>query len=182
MATMNAVPTPPDRSRALRNPLRVLARWLGTQEWVMRMAPVIIWLESHLRAWTGNRVSLIGIAGLQSLQATVPGRKSGTPRTTALLCIPYGDGYIVTGSNWGRPEHPAWSANLRAADEALVKVGARESRMRVRMVTGEERENLWKFVVDYWPGYRMEHRRSGGREFRLFVLEPTRSATTTRES
>ncbi|NDV05312.1 nitroreductase family deazaflavin-dependent oxidoreductase [Rhodococcus opacus] len=182
MVTMNSAPTTPPRPRGLRNPLRILARWLGTREWVMRMAPIIIWLESHLRAWTGNRVSLIGIAGLQSVQVTVPGRKSGTPRTTALLCIPYGDGYIVTGSNWGRPEHPTWSVNLRAADEAQVKAGSHESRMSVRMVTGDERENLWKLVVDYWPGYLMEHRRSGGREFRLFVLEPTRSATESRES
>ena len=82
---MNPAPTTPPRPRGLRNPLRLLARWLGTREWVMQMAPIIIWLESHLRAWTGNRVSLVGIGGLQTLQVTVPGRKSGNPRTTAQL-------------------------------------------------------------------------------------------------
>lgn len=111
-----------------------------------------------------------------------PGSQERHPRTTALLCIPYGDGYIVTGSNWGRPEHPTWSVNLRAANEARVKAGSHESRMSVRMVTGDERENLWKLVIDYWPGYLMEHRRSGGREFRLFVLEPAQPSTEIRES
>ncbi|MFI2216826.1 nitroreductase family deazaflavin-dependent oxidoreductase [Rhodococcus sp. NPDC019627] len=172
MADMNAGSSSSVQPRRRRNPLVALARWLGTQEWVMRLAPVIIWLESHLRSWTGNRVSLMGIAGLQSVQVTVPGRKSGTPRTTALLCIPHGDGYIVTGSNWGRPDHPMWSANLRDAQEARVKAGSYERRMSVRMVTGEEREQLWTFVTEYWPGYLMEHARSGGREFRIFLLQP----------
>lgn len=164
--------TPPHGIRRPRNPLSILARWLGTHEWLMRLAPMIIWVESHMRRWTNNRASLVGIAGLPSLQITVPGRKSGIPRTTALLCVPIGDSFVVTGSNWGRPKHPVWSANLLVADVADVQVGAATRKMAVRAVEGAERERLWAGIVYYWPGYEMERRIAGGREFRMFLLEP----------
>ncbi|MDG3013319.1 nitroreductase family deazaflavin-dependent oxidoreductase [Speluncibacter jeojiensis] len=159
-----------------RSPLAALGRWVGSRELTMRLRPLILFLESHLRAWTNNRVSLVGIAGLPSLQITVPGRKTGLPRTTALLCVPCGRGYVVAGSNWGLPKHPVWSANLRAVDTARVKVGAAESEMRVRMVEGDERAALWQGLVHYWPGYAMEHRLACGREFRVFLLEPEADA------
>ncbi|WP_024793243.1 nitroreductase family deazaflavin-dependent oxidoreductase [Tomitella biformata] len=161
--------------RRPRNPLSILARWLGRHETLMRLAPAIIWLESRLRSWTNNRVSLVGIAGLASLQLTVPGRKTGLPRTTALLCVPLGDSYIVTGSNWGRPKNPVWSVNLLAAHEAEVKLGAVSRRMSVRPLAGQERDRLWEGIVHYWPGYEMELRIAGGREFRMFMLEPLTS-------
>ena len=156
-----------------RNPLSSFARWLGTHEWLMALAPLIIWVESRLRAWTNNRMSLVGIARLSSVQVTVPGRKTGLPRTTSVLCVPLGDLYIVTGSNWGRPKHPVWSTNLLAAENPVyVQIGAQSRQMSARPVEGCERARLWEAIVYYWPGYAMEHRRSGGREFRMFLLEP----------
>lgn len=162
--------------RRPRNPLAGFARWLGSFELLMRLSPVIIWIESRLRGWTGNRLSLVGIAGLASVQLTVPGRKTGIPRTTALLSVPRGDGFIVTGSNWGRPKNPVWSSNLLAASEAQVQVGAATRWMSVRPVTGAERDQLWEAIVYYWPGYEMELRIAGGREFRMFLLEPLSAA------
>lgn len=165
-----------------RSPLAALGRWVGSRELTMRLRPLILFLESHLRAWTNNRVSLVGIAGLPSLQITVPGRKTGLPRTTALLCVPCGRGYLVAGSNWGLPKHPVWSANLRAVDTARVQVGATESEMTVRIVEGDERAALWQGLVRYWPGYEMEHRLAGGREFRMFLLEPADDAASTSDA
>ena len=161
-----------------RNPMSILARWLGTREWLMRLSTVIIWIESRLRRLTNNRASLVGIAGLPSLQITVPGRKSGVPRTTALLCVPLGESFIVTGSNWGRPKHPVWSANLAAVDHVQTRMGARSQQMSVRLLAGTERERLWQAIVYYWPGYGMEHRIAGGREFRMFLLEPIPPASS----
>ncbi len=160
------------RTRRPRNPLSALARRLGGHEWLMAWAPVIIRLEGWLRALTGNRMSLVGIAGLPSVQITVPGRRSGIARTTALLAVPLGDGYIVTGSNWGRPKTPAWAWNLGAVDEADVKVGARVHRMRVQAVTGADRPQFWADIVHYWPGYEMERRLAAGRRFPMFLLTP----------
>lgn len=138
----------------------------------MRLASAIIWLEARLRSATGNRVSLVGIAGLPSVQITVPGRRTGISRTTSLLAVPLGDALIVTGSNWGRAKTPAWSWNLGEVDVADVHVGARSRPMSVHRVTAGERDAYWRDIVYYWPGYEMEQRLARHREFPMFLLEP----------
>ncbi len=163
---------PHPRVRRPRGPLPALARLLGSQPWLMRLASVIIAVESFLRRRTGNRMSLVGIAGLPSVQITVPGRRTGIPRTTALLAVPFEDGFIVTASNWGRARTPAWAWNLGAVDRASVRVGARSSVMRVHRVTDEERARFWADIVHYWPGYEMEQRLAPDRRFAMFLLSP----------
>lgn len=158
--------------RRPRNPLAVFARWIGTFPWLMRLAPVIIWCESHLRALSGNRLTLLGLARLRSVQIIVPGRRSGVPRTTALLAVPLGDGYLLTGSNWGRAKHPDWAWNLSAVETAQVRYGARPRTMAVHRVTAEECPHYWAEVLHYWPGYQMELELAGGRDFRIFHLTP----------
>lgn len=164
---------PQPRVRRPRGPLSALARLLGRQHWLMRMAPAIIAVESFLRGRTGNRLSLVGIAGLPSVQITVPGRRTGVPRTTALLAVPLDGGFVVTASNWGRAETPAWAWNLGAVDRASVRVGAHSSVMRVHRVTDEERPQYWTDIVHYWPGYDMEQRLAPRRRFPMFHLRPS---------
>ncbi|WP_235686603.1 nitroreductase family deazaflavin-dependent oxidoreductase [Tomitella gaofuii] len=166
--TLPSEPLP--RTRRPRNPLSALARRLGLHEWLMRLAPAIILVESFLRRWSGNRMSLVGIAGLPSVQITVPGRRTGIPRTTALLAVPLDDGFIVTGSNWGRAEAPAWAWNVGAVEHAEVHVGARTVTMRVHRVREAERPQYWADIVHYWPGYAMEQRLAPDRLFPMFHL------------
>ncbi|WP_308339540.1 nitroreductase family deazaflavin-dependent oxidoreductase [Tomitella fengzijianii] len=166
--TLPSEPSP--RARRPRNPLSALARFLGRHEWLMRLAPAIILVESFMRRWTGNRLSLVGIAGLPSVQITVPGRRTGIPRTTALLAVPLDDGFVVTGSNWGRAKTPAWAWNLGAVGRAEVHVGARIETMRVDRVSEAERAQYWADIVYYWPGYEMEQRLAPGRRFPMFHL------------
>lgn len=157
------------------NPLTPLVRRLGTRPALMRMAPAIIRLDSAVQRLTRGRVMLVRLAGLPALRLTVTGRKTGIARTTSLLSVPYGGGYIVTGSNWGRARHPVWTANLIADPVAAVDAGGRRERVEARQVTGNEKDALWRVIVDFWPGYEMEHAMAGGREFRMFVLEPMES-------
>ncbi|MGZ4554057.1 MAG: nitroreductase family deazaflavin-dependent oxidoreductase [Mycobacteriaceae bacterium] len=153
------------------NPLAAFARFLGARPWMMKFAPVIPWVERFLAWLTGGRLSLLRVARLPGVRLTVLGRKSGVPRTTYLLCVPYGNGCIVNGSNWGRPHHPAWTANLMAAETAEVVFDGSTLTVRARQITGPERAQLWQELVRVWPGYEMEHRLSG-RESRMFLLEP----------
>lgn len=44
--------------------------------------------------------------------------------------------------------------------------------MRVRQLSGTQREEAWARAVAYWPGYTMEQRLAGERRFRLFELTP----------
>lgn len=154
----------------MRNPLTPVARRLATHEWVMRMRPFITWLEQQVRKLTKGRMGVLDLAGLPSVQITVAGRKTGLPRTTSLLYVPEGDDYLLLGSNWGLPKHPVWSANLMAASTAIVRHLDDVFEVKVELVSDDERARVWDFAVDFWPGYAMEHRRSGGREFRILRL------------
>ncbi|MGV9749921.1 nitroreductase family deazaflavin-dependent oxidoreductase [Nocardia farcinica] len=156
------------------NPLPVLARYLARQRWVMRTAPLVVRLERLVRRLTRGRYGVLDLAGLPSLELTVAGRKTGRPRTTALLYVPYGPDHLVVGSNWGSAKHPVWSANLRAADRAVVHRRGERYRVRVVELTGPERKEAWAAAVRFWPGYLMECELSGGREFRMFVLQRVR--------
>ncbi|GEM29286.1 hypothetical protein NN3_02930 [Nocardia neocaledoniensis NBRC 108232] len=155
-----------------RNPLPALARDFATHPWVMRGAGVVLPAERLVRRLSGGRWGVLDLAGLPSIEVTVVGRKSGQPRTTSLLCVPDGDGFYLVGSNWGKPQHPAWSANLRAARTASVRYNSSAPfPVSVAEITGVERKRVWDLVVEFWPGYEMEFELSGGREFRIFRLD-----------
>jgi deazaflavin-dependent oxidoreductase (nitroreductase family) len=66
---------------------------------------------------------------------TVPGRKSGEPRTTALAIIE-DDGRRWVWSPWGETN---WVRNLRAAGEATVTVHGIEHAVRARELSPDER-------------------------------------------
>ncbi|WP_063920798.1 nitroreductase family deazaflavin-dependent oxidoreductase [Nocardia mikamii] len=164
-----------DRTRRARigNPLSALGRAIARIPWVMRTGPVVIVLERVIRRLTGGRHGVLDLAGLPSMELTVRGRKSGLPRTVSLLYVPDGpERYLLIGSNWGRPEHPSWSANLAAASDAEIHSGGRRIKVRVRQLSGAERADAWARAVAYWPGYTMEQRLAGTRRFRLFELTP----------
>ncbi|MBF6175739.1 nitroreductase family deazaflavin-dependent oxidoreductase [Nocardia blacklockiae] len=137
----------------------------------MRAAPVIARVERFVRRVSRGRHGVLDLAGLPSMELTVAGRKTGVPRTVSLLYVPDGPGsYLLIGSNWGRPEHPAWSANLNAAEHAEIHSGGERFKVRVRRLAGSERDSAWQRAVTYWPGYRMEQRLAGSRVFRIYQL------------
>lgn len=153
------------------NPLAALGRRLGRSPTVMRGAPVIAWLEQWLRRLTHGRAGLLDVAGLPSLELTVTGRRTGLPRTVSLLYVPDGpDTYLLVGSNWGRAEHPSWSTNLNAVNEAEINCGGKRFAVQVRRLGGAERDTAWQRAVTVWPGYRMEQHRAGAQQFRLYRL------------
>jgi deazaflavin-dependent oxidoreductase (nitroreductase family) len=157
----------------VRNPLTPLARVVGRQAWLLKLAPAIVWTESRLHALFKGRITLLGAAGLPSLRVTTTGRKSGLPRAVNLLYFPYRGDYVLTGSNWGRPVAPAWVFNLRAHPDATIVVRGRAIAVSAREVEDEEYDEYWRLLLAFWPGYEME-RREAGRPFAIFVLRTTR--------
>jgi deazaflavin-dependent oxidoreductase (nitroreductase family) len=110
--------------------------------------------------------------GLPVLYLTATGRKSGESRTVALLYARAdGDGLVVAASNWGRRQHPAWSANLGADPDITVTIDGVARPMRARRATAEELDRYWPRLTAIWPGYE-GYRRRARREIRVFVLEP----------
>ena len=155
----------------MANPLRALARAVGTKPWLMRTAGFVVWADKKLHRAFGGRVSLVALAGLPSLRLTTTGRKSGLPRSTNLLYFPHGDDLVLTASNWGRPNDPAWALNLRANPKAEVALKGRPAEVVARELHGEEYDAMWQELLRFWPGYRMEQREAG-RRLPVFVLRP----------
>jgi len=156
------------------NRLTPLAIRIGALPWLPRYIRQVVATDRFLRAASGDRVTLLRIAGLPSLWLTTTGRRSGHRRTTPLLCVPHQGSYLVAGSNWGAPTLPAWVLNLRARPEATVSVDRRRVPVRAREVEGQERAELWEVMLGTWPNYAKYAERTA-REIPVFVLAPTTS-------
>jgi deazaflavin-dependent oxidoreductase (nitroreductase family) len=76
------------------------------------------------------------------------GRKTGKPRTTPLACYPYRDSIVVSASNSGLDKHPAWYLNMKANPQVTVQVGRERFVAMAEEVSEEEREALWKTIVE----------------------------------
>ena len=151
--------------------LRPVAIRLGRQPWLPRFARWIVGLDRLIQRLSRGRLALLMLAGLPELMLTVPGRKSGLPRSTPLLYVPHPRGHLVAGSNWGDPKPPAWVANLAAADRATVNIHGRQATVVPKRVTGAEREQLWQHMLQTWPNYAKYAERTT-REIPVFLLEP----------
>ncbi|WP_206324388.1 nitroreductase/quinone reductase family protein [Streptomyces sp. HNM0574] len=137
-----------------------------------RVAPhVIPRLDSVVHRLTRGRV-MVSDRMLPGVVLTATGAKSGLPRRTPLACMPERerDSWLLIGSNFGRPGHPAWTANLRHHPDAEISWRGRDIPVRARQLTGKEREEAWAAALKFWPPYAAYQARVE-REIRLFRLE-----------
>ena len=157
------------------NLLTPLAVKLGSLAWLPRLLPQITALDKLIQRVTRGRLSLLRIAGLPNLMLTVVGRKSGVPRTTPLLCVPWGSGHLVAGSNFGGAKPPVWVVNVRAAQERQQPVGVqihgRGHQAHPRELSGEERARAWEHMLRTWPNYANYAERTD-RTIPVFLLAP----------
>jgi deazaflavin-dependent oxidoreductase (nitroreductase family) len=78
---------------------------------------------------------------------------------------------LVTGSNFARDQHPAWTVNLIANPDAAVSRRGERTEVRALLLGDAEREATWPKLERNWPGYR-GYERTAGRELRIFRLTP----------
>lgn len=153
--------------RALRPPVA----WFSRTRFFRRVGPLILPpLERAMKRLTGGRVQLSGF-GVPTLVLHSRGAKTGLERDTVLMYCPDGDEFLVTGSNFAREAHPAWTANLQAHPEAAVSLRGRRIPVRARMLDDDEREEAWPKLERNWPGYR-RYEVAAGRTLRVFRLTP----------
>ncbi|MDO9458270.1 nitroreductase family deazaflavin-dependent oxidoreductase [Nocardioides sp.] len=151
--------------------LTPLAVRIGALSWMPKLLPQVVWVDTRLQRVTKGRVTVLDIAGLPNLALTVPGRKSGIPRTTPLLCVPHEGGWLIAGSYFGGPNVPLWVGNLRATERARVRFDAREAEVTWREVEGEERAALWQAMLRTWPNFAKYEERTT-RVIPVFYLQP----------
>lgn len=155
------------------NPVQRIARHPWVYRWfVLAQQPLIERIESVLRWITRNRFGVLDLAGLPCVQITVPGRRSGLARTTTVQYVPDREGMLLVGSNWGRPDHPSWAANLQSARQARVRCRGEEFIADVQPLTGHHRDTAWNTIVTHWPNYAIAQDLAAHRRFRLFMLTP----------
>ncbi|MFD7335267.1 nitroreductase family deazaflavin-dependent oxidoreductase [Streptomyces violascens] len=151
--------------------VRLLQKVSSTRTFA-RIAPhVIPAMDRAVHRLTRGRV-ILSAQMLPGVILTARGAKSGLPRTTPLACMPEegSDTWILIGSNFGRDGHPAWTGNLLAHPDAEISWKGRDIAVRARLLQGEERAEVWRAALDFWPPYATYQSRIE-REIRLFRLE-----------
>lgn len=91
----------------------------------------------------GDRMGWIKVALIDTV-----GRKSGKKRTVPIACYPYRDSVVVSASNSGQERHPAWYLNMQANPQVTVQLGKERFAATAEEVPEEEREELWKTIVE----------------------------------
>ncbi|MEW2810180.1 nitroreductase family deazaflavin-dependent oxidoreductase [Streptomyces massasporeus] len=136
-----------------------------------RVAPhVVPALDRAVHRLTRGKV-LLSAQLLPGVVLTATGARSGLPRRTPLACMPEDGGrsWILVGSNFGRPGHPAWSHNLLAHPDAEISWKGRDVPVAARLLAGEERAAAWQALLRFWPPYAAYQARVE-REIRVFRL------------
>ncbi|WP_424217129.1 SDR family NAD(P)-dependent oxidoreductase (plasmid) [Streptomyces sp. BI20] len=165
-ATPAPTPTPRPLARlAARLSERVAASALAGET----MRRVVVPVDRLLHHHSDGRWSLVRPLGVPTLLLTSTGSRSGRPRRSPLIHVVHRDGYAVVGSNFGRPEHPAWTTNLLRTPRAGITIAGRVIPVIARPVDGPEREEIWQRFLARYPGYRAYADRSG-RDLRVFHL------------
>ena len=127
--------------------------------------------DDHIRAYqeTGGEVGFLW-NGAPTLLLYSTGRKTGQPRTHALIFARDGDDYLIVASMGGAPRHPQWYLNLVASPEAEIQVRAQRLAVTARTAQSPgERARLWKIVTGVWPNYDAYQARTD-REIPVVVL------------
>jgi deazaflavin-dependent oxidoreductase (nitroreductase family) len=139
------------------------------------------WLFAHLLRHLDDAVGRLShgrtsaprlLAGIPVLDVTTTGRRSGLPRTSHLIAVPYADTLALLGTNFGRAATPGWVLNLEADPRATVVHTRHTVRAAARLATAEEQAGVLAASAQVYGGYLKYQQRITGRTLRVFLLEP----------
>lgn len=127
-------------------------------------------------SFVGDAMFRLGVKvqGRPLLRLTTVGARTGKVRSSVLGWFPDDDqkGWIVVAANAGSARHPGWAYNLAAnPDAATVDAGDGEAPADVELLTGQDRDSMWKRVAELAPGYRRYEEKTD-RQMALFRLTP----------
>lgn len=126
-----------------------------------------VWMYRHLNGRLSG-----GRRDVQVLMITVPGRRTGLPRSTCVRYLDTPDGLLVWGTGSGSPRDPDWFCNLRHARTAEVRLRDRTITARPRELTGDERVSVWNDVVLAQAPEAARYARRARRVIPVALLQP----------
>jgi len=150
-----------------------------TQE---RIGRVFVKLMTHANTWiyrlTDGRVGGRFLRGAPVCLMTVRGRKTGEPRTVALLYLEDGDDLILVASQGGMSKHPLWYLNLQANPDVTIQIGATTRAMRAHRVSDEEKAILWPRLTAMYRDFD-DYQARTVRNIPVLRLKPAGAASAT---
>jgi deazaflavin-dependent oxidoreductase (nitroreductase family) len=81
------------------------------------------------------------------------GARSGMERVNPPTYLPDGNDIVITATKSGAPTNPDWYYNLKEHPRITVEVGTATFPVEATEVTGEERDELWRRLVEMRPGF-----------------------------
>lgn len=117
------------------------------------------------------------MARLPVLVLTSTGRKTGQPRQTHLIAVPFRDTLALLGTNFGQARTPTWVLNLEADPRAAVTHRGITREVRARPATDAERNQVLSNSSSVYAGYVKYKQRITGRRLRIFILEVPQPGT-----
>ncbi len=144
--------------------------WLVTNPmttwWIRKVASRI---DPWLFRATGGRLFSMGGGSMPMVTITTIGARSGQPRLVHLAALPHEDDWLVVASAMGQERHPAWSYNLEAHPTVEVQMPGERFLARARVLSGEEKEEVWDAVYQAIPMMRVYEQRTD-RNIKVFRL------------
>ncbi|MGW5659565.1 nitroreductase family deazaflavin-dependent oxidoreductase [Streptomyces sp. NPDC003758] len=151
--------------------VRIVQKVSSTRAFARAAPHVVPALDRAVHRLTGGKV-LLSAQMLPGVILTSTGARSGLARRTPLACMPEeGGSWLLIGSNFGRPGHPAWTHNLLAHPDAEINWRGEDIPVTAHLLRGRERDAAWKAVLAFWPPYATYQERVE-REIRLFRVLP----------
>jgi len=130
--------------------------------------------EDHVRAYreTDGETGYLW-NGAPILLLTTKGRKSGLPRTIAIIFTAYQGGWVIIASKGGSPTHPKWYLNILDDQNVQVQVKGDVYEAKARTAESPEREAIWAEAIKTWASYDIYQSRTE-RLIPVVVLEPVK--------
>jgi deazaflavin-dependent oxidoreductase (nitroreductase family) len=129
----------------------------------------------HVDRWVlqlshGQR-TLAGVtAGIPVLTVTTTGAKTGRPRSSPLIGVPFGSDIAIVGTRFGQPGTPGWYYNLCAEPRAEVAYRDRSVNATAREADEDEWQQIWAQARKIYTGYDAYSRRITDRKIHIMIL------------
>lgn len=101
----------------------------------------------------GAEANTLRDTGLPIIVMTTVGHKSGKVRKVPLMKVEHEGAYAIIASKGGAPAHPGWYHNLEADPNVMIQDGPAPFDARVRLASGDERQQWWDRGVAAFPPY-----------------------------
>lgn len=135
-------------------------------------APRVHQIDKAVLKWTKGKYTISAMLGLDIVQLTSIGAKSGQPRTMPLVGLFDGEKIALIASSFGRQHNPAWYYNLKAHPECTVQWSGKTETFVARETKGEEYQKYWQMGVSSYAGYEKYKERAAHRHIPVMLLEP----------